>query len=144
MSEEIENRIEPPTESTPEVTETTPKEQPTEAATEKQLPIAYCGLYCGKCRNYVQKTCEGCTPNKNFKSCRIKKCCKSNDYRTCADCKLDGIDKCRKFNNFFSGVFSKMMGSDRKANIDFIRRNGLREYDKFMKVEGLMSFRKKR
>lgn len=111
---------------------------------EDDVPVAYCGLYCGKCRNFVQKKCEGCIPDKQFHRCKIKRCCKENGYRTCADCQIEDLEKCKKFNNFMSGVFSKMMSSDRKANIAKLKELGIEEYSKYMKVEGLMSIRKKK
>ena len=92
--------------------------------------IAACGLYCGNCRLYLQEKCEGCKKNvKAEKWCSVKNCCKDKGYKSCADCKThEDVNKCKKFNNFISKIFSLIFKSDRKWCINEIRKKG---YDGF-------------
>lgn len=50
--------------------------------------VAYCGLYCGACRKWKKGKCPGCYHNEKASWCEIRKCCRENDYATCADCQI--------------------------------------------------------
>ncbi len=88
--------------------------------------LAYCGLYCGACKQYLAEKCEGCKKNiKSEKWCQLKNCCKENNYQTCADCSTfattESLKNCKKFNNIFSKIFSLLFRSDRASCIGRIR-----------------------
>ncbi|MBN1144937.1 MAG: DUF3795 domain-containing protein [Bacteroidales bacterium] len=98
-----------------------------EIIADKEL-IAYCGLYCGACRNYLKGKCPGCAGNMKAAWCTIRKCCLENDLKSCADCNLMSLDNCKKFNNFVGKVFGIIFNSDRAACIAAIKGKG---YDTF-------------
>jgi len=57
----------------------------------KQIDLAaVCGLYCGICTKYENKTCGGCHSNAHFsnhKGCDIYKCCvEEKKLRWCFQC----------------------------------------------------------
>ncbi|HBI17540.1 MAG: hypothetical protein UR60_C0004G0010 [Candidatus Moranbacteria bacterium GW2011_GWF2_34_56] len=91
--------------------------------------VAYCGLYCGACKRYLEDKCLGCDKNEKATWCKLRSCCKENNYRTCADCKShEDPMKCRKFNTIFSKIFGLLFNSDRNACIKRIKEI---ETDKF-------------
>jgi len=87
--------------------------------------VAYCGLYCGACKRYLMDKCPGCAKNEKATWCKVRNCCKENNYRTCANCQThqDPME-CKKFNNFFSKIFGLLFGSDRRACISRIKEVG--------------------
>ena len=89
--------------------------------------IAACGLYCGACRKYVSGKCPGCKNNVKASWCKIRQCCKSNGYHTCAECESDVIG-CKIYSNFISKVFALIFNSDRPACIRYIKEHGLQAY----------------
>ncbi|MBN1625438.1 MAG: DUF3795 domain-containing protein [Deltaproteobacteria bacterium] len=87
--------------------------------------VAFCGLYCGACRAYLNDRCRGCKENSKATWCKIRICCMENGYRSCADCKdFKDVNDCRKFNNFISKIFAFVFRSNRKACIEQIREKG--------------------
>jgi len=90
--------------------------------------IAYCGLYCGACKSFLTGRCPGCKDNIKASWCKIRQCCKENDYVSCVDCKTTGLKECRKYNNFISKIIGIIFSSDRSACISRIREIG---YDAF-------------
>lgn len=104
--------------------------------------IAYCGLYCGSCRKYINGKCPGCRENNNAEWCKIRICCKENDYHTCAACKINPHD-CKKFNNFFSKLFALIFKSDREACIKRIEEIGENEYAQEMAEKKIMTIKRK-
>lgn len=96
--------------------------------------VAYCGLYCGECKVYLQDKCKGCKENlKADKWCKVKKCCENNLYKNCADCKTHSDSaNCKMLNNFISKVFSLLFGSNRNACIKRIKEVGNQGYAKEM------------
>jgi len=88
--------------------------------------VAYCGLYCGACRSYLQEKCPGCHDNQKATWCKVRSCCISNQYASCADCKqFDNPNDCKMFNNFFSKIFAFVFRSDRATCIKQIREIGI-------------------
>ncbi len=91
--------------------------------------VAACGLYCGACKAYLKNKCPGCEKNIKATWCKPKKCCKENDYATCAACtKTDSIDDCKEFNSFVAKIFSLIFRSDRKACIERIKEIGVENF----------------
>ncbi len=78
--------------------------------------VAHCGLYCGACRAYLKGKCPGCHENEKASWCKVRSCCISNGFATCADCKeFPDPNECKKFNNFISKLFGLIFRSDRPA-----------------------------
>jgi len=86
--------------------------------------IAFCGLYCGACRSFLNGKCPGCKDNIKATWCKIRLCCMENNMQSCADCKSVELMECKKYNNFISRVFGYVFNSDRKACIDRIKEIG--------------------
>lgn len=95
--------------------------------------IAYCGLYCGACHKFIKGKCPGCQKNNKAGWCQVRSCNIEHNYTSCADCKefKDPMD-CRKFNNFFSKLYSVVYRSDRAAGIKKIKIDGYRAYAAYM------------
>lgn len=90
--------------------------------------VAYCGLYCGACSSYLKGKCPGCDANARATWCNIRKCCKENNYKSCADCKTVELSECKKYNTFISRIIGLMLNSDRSACIKRIRETGYHEF----------------
>ena len=65
----------------------------------------------------------------------------SNGYNNCAACGINPHD-CKKFNNFFSKLFSFVFRSDREACIRRIKEVGEDEYANEMAEKKIMTIRK--
>lgn len=88
--------------------------------------VAYCGLYCGACKRYLQEKCPGCHGNEKASWCKVRSCCLSNQYSSCAECKeFSNPNDCTMFNNFISKVFGLIFRSDRAACIQQIKEMGI-------------------
>ena len=88
--------------------------------------VAYCGLYCGSCRAYLRGRCPGCRENHKAAWCKVRACCISNQYASCADCKdFQNPSHCRMFNNWIAKLFGLIFRSDRAACISQIRQMGI-------------------
>jgi hypothetical protein len=105
--------------------------------------IAYCGLYCGACKKYINKKCTGCKTNVRATWCKIRTCCIDNKYSSCADCKsFEQPMACQKFNNIFSKFFALVFKSDRNACIARIKEVGAEKYADEMTEKGEMTVKK--
>lgn len=101
-----------------------------ETIANKEL-IAYCGLYCGCCKKYIEEKCKGCSENEKASWCKIRSCCIENEYSSCAECEtIPDIKQCNKLNNFISKLFAIVFKSDRIACLKSIKEKG---YDNFAK-----------
>ena len=89
--------------------------------------IAACGLYCGACRKFLSGKCPGCKNNEKASWCKIRQCCISKGYHTCAECERD-VRECKIYSNFISKVFALLFNSDRPACISYIREHGEMAY----------------
>lgn len=88
--------------------------------------VAYCGLYCGACKRYLNDKCPGCRENTKATWCKLRTCCIDNHFGSCADCaEFADPNDCAKFNNFISKIFAFIFRSNRKACIEQIRVKGL-------------------
>jgi hypothetical protein len=95
--------------------------------------VAYCGLYCGACRAYLNEKCPGCIENTKAGWCKIRICCGENNFKSCADCSdFTDVNDCKKFNNVISKIFAFVFKSNRKACIEQIRSKGLKEHASIM------------
>ena len=105
--------------------------------------IAYCGLYCGQCKKYLEKKCAGCHENVKATWCKIRSCCIENKYLTCADCKTFSEPMaCKKFNNIFSKFFALVFKSDRNGCIAKIKADGLEKFAQEMEDKKEMTMKK--
>lgn len=89
--------------------------------------IAACGLYCGACRKFLHRKCSGCKNNEKASWCKIRQCCISKDYHTCAECERE-VKECKTYSNFISKVFAIIFNSDRLACIRYIKKHGTQAY----------------
>ena len=85
--------------------------------------FAYCGLYCGACRQYLAKKCVGCMNNEKATWCKIRTCCKEKQISNCAGCAIDAGD-CKQYTNLISKAFSYLFNSNRPACIRMIKEVG--------------------
>jgi hypothetical protein len=91
--------------------------------------VAYCGLYCGACGQYLRGKCAGCAKNEKATWCAIRKCNAGHGWTSCAECTLfSDANDCRKFNNFMSKIFAMVFRSNRKACIDRIKSVGCEQF----------------
>ena len=88
--------------------------------------VAYCGLYCGACRAYLNEKCPSCHVNAKATWCKVRTCCIAGQRSSCAECK-DNSDPmaCSKYNNFMSKIFGFIFRSDRAACIRQIKEIGI-------------------
>jgi hypothetical protein len=99
-----------------------------EIVVDKNL-IAFCGLYCGACGQYLRGKCTGCAKNEKATWCSIRKCNNEHSWKSCAECTVVGnVIECGKFNNLMSKIFGFIFRSDRKACIDKIKAVGYDQY----------------
>lgn len=99
-----------------------------EIVADKDL-VAYCGLYCGACRQYLRGKCPGCEKNEKATWCSIRKCNSEHSRTSCAECaEFPDVNACRKFNNPLSKLFAFIFRSNRKAGVDRIRAVGREQF----------------
>ena len=89
--------------------------------------IAACGLYCGACRKFMSGRCPGCKDNEKASWCKIRQCCNTKGYNTCAECERD-IIKCTTYSNLLSKICGLIFNSDRPACISYIKEYGEMAY----------------
>ncbi len=105
--------------------------------------IAYCGLYCGACRKYLNEQCPGCANNQKASWCKVRSCNMEHGYSSCAACQLkDSVADCKDYNNFMSKVFGFIFRSDRAACIAMIKEKGPEEYARFMADSGMVTIKR--
>jgi hypothetical protein len=105
--------------------------------------VAFCGLYCGACRAYLQDRCPGCRENHKAAWCKVRNCCIKNEFATCADCKqFPDPGRCGYFNNLMAKFFSFIFRSDRAACIRQIKEIGLKQHAENMAEHKRQTIRK--
>ena len=105
--------------------------------------VAYCGLYCGACKQYLNEKCPGCHQNEKAGWCKIRTCNIEKGILTCAECdEYSNPKACKKFDNFISRVFGLIFRSDRAACIAQIKEMGIDGHAQRMAELGLHSIRK--
>jgi hypothetical protein len=106
--------------------------------------VAFCGLYCGACKKFLNEKCPGCAGNEKAGWCTVRKCNLENRYSSCAECKMfENIMDCKKYNNFFSKAIGFVLRSDRKAGIDRIKEIGLDGFAREMSEKGIHAIKRK-
>lgn len=100
------------------------------------VKISACGLYCGTCRKFVRGSCPGCAANDRASWCKVRSCCREHGWTSCAECTAEGIDTCRKFNNFIAACFAFVFRSDRHGCIRRIREVGCERFAAEMEAHG--------
>ena len=113
-----------------------------EVKADKNL-IAYCGLYCGACRSYLNGKCPGCRENVKATWCKVRQCNMENQYASCADCQIAALSECKKFNNFISKVMGFVFNSDRAACIKAINEKGYEGFAIDMAAAKRMTIKRK-
>jgi len=99
-----------------------------EIVADKNL-VAYCGLYCGACRQYLRGKCPGCAKNEKATWCAIRKCNGEHSRTSCAECaEFPDVNACGKFNNPLSKVLAFIFRSNRKACVDRVRAVGREQF----------------
>lgn len=108
--------------------------------------VAYCGLYCGECRSYKsgEKWNCCCATNEGAsKWCGIRRCCKENGYKTCAECtKYADPVECPTYHTLIGRVIGYCFGSDRAACIRRIKEIGLEAFADEMTEKKAMTIKK--
>jgi len=105
--------------------------------------IAYCGLYCGACRQYLHEKCQGCHQNAKATWCKIRSCNIENNYQSCADCTQFANPKdCKKFNNFMSKFFALVFRSDRAGCVAAIKNMDYENYSIMMAENKMQTIKK--
>lgn len=113
-----------------------------EIVADKDL-VAFCGLYCGACKRYLREKCPGCAKNEKATWCKVRTCCMSNDYLSCADCRIvDDLADCKKLNNIIAKIFSFILRSDRQACLRLVKEKGCEEYAQTMAGEKKMTIKR--
>jgi hypothetical protein len=105
--------------------------------------IAYCGLYCGSCRSYLNDKCPGCRDNVKATWCKVRDCCIENEYSSCADCQSMQPGECKKYNNFISKAFGLIFNSDRAACIQRLKEIGPERFASEMALNRRQTLRRK-
>lgn len=105
--------------------------------------VAYCGLYCGACKRYLQDKCPGCHENQKAGWCKVRSCNIEHQYASCADCEeFQDPNACRHFNSFISRIFALVFRSNRAACIRQIRELGLQGHADKMSGLGVQSLKR--
>lgn len=100
--------------------------------------ISYCGFYCGACPKFTKGQCEGCKGDNSlcavgYKACKVRPCCKENEYNTCADCNIyASVKDCRIYNPFMIKLGQFITATNRRKGIEMIKEKGELEFVKFM------------
>ena len=107
--------------------------------------IAYCGLYCASCKQYLKGKCPGCKENQKASWCKIRTCCIDNNFISCADCReFDNPKACKKYHNFVARLIELAFRSDRSKSIAFIKEYDYQAFADKMTMDKVMSFKKGR
>jgi hypothetical protein len=105
--------------------------------------VAYCGLYCGACRRFLQEKCPGCRENEKASWCKVRTCGMDHHYGSCADCtEFAEPNDCRIFDNFVSRLFGLIFRSNRAACIAQIRDLGVDGHAEKMSALGSQSLKR--
>ena len=92
--------------------------------------ISYCGLYCGACPKYTNKQCLGCKGDEpecavGYKACKVRPCCISNNFSSCADCKkYKTLKSCKIYNPLLVRFGQFITRTNRRKGIELIQEKG--------------------
>ena len=115
--------------------------------------ISACGLYCGACRKLLNGRCAGCSmavdkpasgrPTPGYLSkCKIRRCCRSGGFKSCAECHMD-VKQCKTYNTLLGKLFSFVFNTDRAGSIRYIREHGEEAYAEKMAWDETMAVKRK-
>ena len=105
--------------------------------------VAYCGLYCGACKSYLNEKCPGCHENTKATWCSVRSCNMEKSIHSCAECtEFPDPRDCKKFNNVFSKLFGLILHSDRAACIAQIKELGLEGHATIMTEKKTQTIRR--
>jgi hypothetical protein len=105
--------------------------------------VAACGLYCGACGAYRRGRCPGCKENHKAGWCKVRSCCQTNRYASCAECsEHEDPRDCRWYDNWIAKLFGFIFRSNRAACIDQIRLTGLDAHAADMAKNKRQSFKR--
>ncbi|NQU66257.1 MAG: DUF3795 domain-containing protein [SAR324 cluster bacterium] len=105
--------------------------------------VAFCGLYCGACKKYLNEKCAGCQENEKATWCGVRSCCLENGYQSCADCKsYADPNGCKMYDNFMARLFGFIFRSNRQACINTIKKEGYEKYAEFMTQNQQMTIKR--
>ena len=105
--------------------------------------VAFCGLYCGACKKYLNKKCPGCAGNEKASWCKVRSCNMDHNYKSCAECtEFKNVMDCGKYNNFIARVVGFVLRSDRAACVKRIKEIGLEAFAGEIAATGKMSIKK--
>lgn len=106
--------------------------------------VAYCGLYCGVCRQYLEGQCQGCLQNHSATWCHVRTCCMENKCRSCASCaQHPDPSSCRKLNGVMAKIIAFFFNSDRIACLKSIKSRGLEAHADYMAFHKSRTIRKR-
>jgi hypothetical protein len=95
--------------------------------------IGCCGAYCGTCKVLKENLCQGCklgyeNGSRDIKKakCKMKVCCISKRYNSCADC--GEYNSCEIIQGFFKKTGYKY--KKYKEALEYIKANGYKEFIK--------------
>ncbi len=100
--------------------------------------ISYCGFYCGACPKYLKGECLGCKGDNpkcavGYSACKVKPCCITNEFNTCADCNsYDSVKECKIYNPLMIRFGQFITRTNRRKGIEKIKEIGEAEYIKYM------------
>ena len=114
-----------------------------EQTTQTMELIAFCGLFCAECPKYARGKCPGCRENTKASWCKIRTCGLENGIANCSECKSEGIEECKIYNNAIGKVFSILFNSDRHACIRMIKQDGAEAFVNHIGQNHQMTFKRR-
>lgn len=104
--------------------------------------VAFCGLYCGACSGYLRDKCPGCHEKVKATWCKVRTCCVTAGFSSCAARTTFADPKdCNTFNAFMSKTIGFILRSDRRACILQIRGKGLKGHAEDMALHKRQTIR---
>lgn len=106
---------------------------------DKEL-VSYCGLYCGACKKYLKKECEGCKSKNKVtpKWCKVKPCNEEKKTASCAECtEYSNVKDCKKLYPLSYKLGEVIAQMSRKGGIEMIKSKGYEEFAEFMATTNL-------
>ncbi len=112
--------------------------------------ISYCGFYCGACKKFTDKECEGCKGESalcavGYEACKVRPCCIENGFNTCADCtKYESVKDCKIYNPILIRFGQFITRTNRRKGVEMIKEKGESEFLQFMIDKNWVTVKTKR